>query len=177
MASSDHRPARGPAWLPAAGAGLHLALAALLAGSALILLLEASRDDPGLVAGWSRALALMADALASERKRSYALALLGIAALGPILVGGWDGYRAMRGRGGPAVALAALLAAIAGVVLYVVLVGVIMRTRGVYVTIIARQQLGFSQILLGLYGLLYIPVAVAAGALLRRLVKGRPRGS
>ncbi len=160
-------PESGATWLSAASAALHLALAVLVAGSAVLLLLK-DGDEPTLAAAWAWAIRTLTEGLAAERRRPYALALVTIAAALPVVVGWWDGQRVASGRSIAAVGGAAALGAVASVMVYVAAVYGITHARGVYVTIIARAQLSGSYLWLGIYGLLYVPLALMAASLLRR---------
>jgi hypothetical protein len=64
------------------------------------------------------------------------------------------------------------LAALLCVVLYAGAVEMHLRTSTEYVTIIARNHIWLSHVLMAIYGLLYIPTAFAAAHLVLRLHDG-----
>jgi hypothetical protein len=163
-----------PAWLPWISAAVHVTLAILIGGSILILLMASGQgsDGAGLLAGWVKASGSVVESLGMERRRPYVLAMMSAFALPPFTVGWWDGHCVVSGQGGCFMRVVAPLAALLCVALYATAVQVVMQHNTSYITIIARSHIWFSHVLVGFYGVLYIPVAFISAHLVRQLQYG-----
>ncbi len=152
-----------------AGAALHAGLAVALIGSLAVVLTSApDPDGGGFVAGWARLAGTVTESLGMPRRQPYVACLL-VALLGPpALVGAVGARRLIAGR--PWCQICAALAAVAvATVAYALAVEVVAALSPHRLSIIARNNLGFSRFLVPLWGVLYLPVGCLAHGLTRRL--------